>query len=122
LVQVVDNQFYDGDGNLLADITGLAGGGGAQGPQGPGGVPAILNGTFISSLPEILIYNNNNISLKNNAINTFIGYKYYTDTRDIHISSNLNIKILNFNGIHNLKPDIQYLGFNTNTIIKYTIN
>ena len=49
LVQVVDNQFYDGDGNLLADITGLAGGGGVQGPQGSGGVPSILNSTFSSA-------------------------------------------------------------------------
>ena len=46
LVQIQNGTLYDGDGNLITEISGA--GNGAQGPQGAGGVPSILNSTFSS--------------------------------------------------------------------------
>jgi hypothetical protein len=71
--------------------------------------------SLISSSPNIIEQQNKNLIFKNNNFDSYIHYKYYTDTRFGDYSTSFNyfdyeIKLLNYNGITNIKPQIYYYG------------
>ena len=81
-------------------------------------IPNYFNSiNLLSSSPSIVSKDSNNLILNIPSYQTNIGYKYYTDTRDVTskydvhgttINFNQTKLCLNFNSILNVKPDIEY--------------
>jgi len=80
----------------------------------------ITTSTYITSVPNIFIYNTLSLSLSfiDNTISTdsTLKYKYYTNTRDTNEYGNndYQIKELDFNSIYNIKPVVEALLVNIN--------
>jgi len=80
--------------------------------------------TFLASNPDIFEFYNDKLYIKNTLLNTFISYKYYNNIRNNEINENITIKQLNFNGINNIKPNINILNdttINTKNIIYFIL-
>ena len=62
--------------------------------------------------PNIIYSENSNLRLKNETNNYNLYYKYYTDTRSIDTTYNIQMKNLNFHSVYNFKPSLEYLNSN----------
>ncbi len=73
---------------------------------------------LLGGLPNIFIQNSNDYQLILNDQEREIGYKYYSDTRDVDTTNNIyQVKQLDYNMLHNIKPTIDlWTNNNSNTI------